>query len=70
VFAVASVFVVAVVSLLITRVATIAFELTGMSHEAARFQARFCERLDDLRLRAEGVVVLGIERPGAGERDR
>jgi hypothetical protein len=40
VFAVASVFVVAVVSLLIARVATLAFVLTGMSREAARFQAR------------------------------
>lgn len=38
--AVASVVVVAVVSLLITRVATLAFVLTGMSQEAARFQAR------------------------------
>lgn len=38
--AVASVLVVAFVSLLITRVATLAFVLTGMSHEAARFQAR------------------------------
>ena len=40
VIAVASVFLVAVLSLLITRVATLAFVLTGMSQEAARFQAR------------------------------
>lgn len=38
--AVASVFIVACVSLLITRVATLALVLTGMSQEAARFQAR------------------------------
>ncbi len=38
--AVVSLFAVAVVSLLITRVATVAFVLTGMSQEAARFQAR------------------------------
>ena len=38
--AVGSVVVVAVISLLITRVATLAFVLTGMSAEAARFQAR------------------------------
>lgn len=38
--AVVTVFIVAVVSLLITRVATIVFVLTGMSQEAARFQAR------------------------------
>lgn len=38
--AVASVFAVAVISLLITRVATLAFVLTGMSQDAARFQAR------------------------------
>lgn len=38
--AVASVFIVASVSLLITRVATLALVLTGMSQEAARFQAR------------------------------
>ena len=38
--AVASIFVVALISLLITRVATLAFVLTGMSQEAARFQAR------------------------------
>jgi len=40
VIAVASIVVVAVISLLITRVATMAFVLTGMSVEAARFQAR------------------------------
>lgn len=38
--AVASVFAVAVISLLITRVATLALVLTGMSSDAARFQAR------------------------------
>lgn len=38
--AVASVLVVALVSLLITRVATVALTLTGLSHEVARFQAR------------------------------
>jgi len=38
--AVGTVLVVAVISLLITRVATVAFVLTGMSQEAARFQAR------------------------------
>ena len=38
--AVATVVFVALISLVITRVATIAFVLTGMSHEAARFQAR------------------------------
>lgn len=38
--AVTSVFVIAVTSLLITRVATLALVLTGMSQEAARFQAR------------------------------
>lgn len=38
--AVASVLIVATVSLLITRVATLALVLTGMSQEAARFQAR------------------------------
>lgn len=38
--AVASIFIVAFVSLLISRVATLALVLTGMSHEAARFQAR------------------------------
>lgn len=38
--AVASVFAVAVISLVITRVATRALVLTGMSQEAARFQAR------------------------------
>jgi len=37
---VGTVLVVAVISLLITRVATVAFVLTGMSQEAARFQAR------------------------------
>ncbi len=36
----ASVFVVVLVSLVITRVATVALSLTGMSREAARFQAR------------------------------
>lgn len=38
--AISSVVVVILVSLLITRVATVAFVLTGMSREAARFQAR------------------------------
>lgn len=38
--AIITVFIVAVVSLLITRVATLALVLTGMSTEAARFQAR------------------------------
>lgn len=38
--AVASVLVVALVSLLITRVATVALTLTGLSREVARFQAR------------------------------
>jgi hypothetical protein len=38
--AVLTVFAVAVVSLLLTRVATLALVLTGMSREAARFQAR------------------------------
>jgi len=38
--ALATVFVVVVVSLLISRVATVALSLTGMSREAARFQAR------------------------------
>lgn len=38
--AVASIFSVAVISLVITRIATLAFVLTGMSTEAARFQAR------------------------------
>lgn len=38
--AVASVLIVATVSLLITRVATLALVLTGLSQEAARFQAR------------------------------
>lgn len=38
--AVATVFVVVVVSLLISRVATVALTLTGMSRESARFQAR------------------------------
>lgn len=38
--AVATVFIVVVVSLLISRVATVALTLTGMSREAARFQAR------------------------------
>jgi TrkA-C domain len=40
VIAVATIFAVAVISLLITRVATVAFVLTGMSREAARFQSR------------------------------
>lgn len=38
--ALVTVFVVVVVSLLISRVATVALSLTGMSREAARFQAR------------------------------
>ncbi len=38
--ALATVFVVVVVSLLVTRVATVALSLTGMSREMARFQAR------------------------------
>jgi len=38
--AVITVFIVAVVSLLITRIATLALVLTGMSTQAARFQAR------------------------------
>lgn len=38
--AVATIVIVAVISLLLTRVATLAFVLTGMSQEAARFQAR------------------------------
>lgn len=38
--AIITVFIVAVVSLLITRIATLALVLTGMSTEAARFQAR------------------------------
>jgi hypothetical protein len=38
--AIASLLVVILVSLLITRVATVAFTLTGLSTEAARFQAR------------------------------
>lgn len=38
--AIATVIVVMLVSLLITRVATVAFTLTGLSREAARFQAR------------------------------
>lgn len=38
--AVITVFIVAVLSLLITRIATLALVLTGMSNEAARFQAR------------------------------
>jgi Trk K+ transport system NAD-binding subunit len=40
VIAVATIFAVALISLLLTRVATIAFVLTGMSKEGARFQAR------------------------------
>jgi hypothetical protein len=40
VVALASVIVVALVSLLIARVATVALALTGLSREAARFQAR------------------------------
>jgi len=40
VLAAASVLIVATISLLITRVATLALVLTGMSQEAARFQAR------------------------------
>ena len=39
-FALATVFLVVVVSLLISRIATVALTLTGMSGEAARFQAR------------------------------
>lgn len=39
-FEVISLLVVLVMSLIITRVATVALALTGMSHEAARFQAR------------------------------
>lgn len=39
-FAVILLLVVALLSLLITRIATIALAVTGMSHEAARFQAR------------------------------
>lgn len=38
--AIGTVFLVALVSLLITRLATLALVLTGLSHEAARFQAR------------------------------
>jgi TrkA-C domain len=38
--ALVSVFIVLLVSLLVTRVATVALTLTGMSREAARFQAR------------------------------
>ena len=38
--AVATVFIVAVLSLLVTRIATLALTLTGLSSEAARFQAR------------------------------
>lgn len=38
--ALASLFIVIVVSLIVTRVATIALTLTGLSREAARFQAR------------------------------
>ncbi len=38
--ALASVFIVVLVSLLITKVATLALAMTGMSREAARFQAR------------------------------
>lgn len=38
--ALATVLVVVIVSLLIARIATVAFVLTGLSHEAARFQAR------------------------------
>ena len=38
--AVATIFVVVVVSLLISRIAAVALSLTGMSREAARFQAR------------------------------
>jgi hypothetical protein len=40
VYAIVLLIVVAVLSLLITRIATIALSVTGMSHEAARFQAR------------------------------
>ena len=38
--AIATVFVVVIVSLLVTRVATVALTLTGMSREMVRFQAR------------------------------
>src|SRR5919202_5031770 len=38
--ALASVFIVVLVSLLITRVGTVALSLTGLSTESARFQAR------------------------------
>src|SRR3954452_4553043 len=38
--ALASLFIVVLVSLLVTRIATVALDLTGMSHESARFQAR------------------------------
>jgi Trk K+ transport system NAD-binding subunit len=75
-----SVLVVLLVSLLVARVGTVALTLTGMSREAARFQARSAffgvgfttgeagiagRELGALTLRDAGIVVLGIHRPDA-----
>lgn len=61
--AVATVVIVAVTSLLITRVATLAFVLTGMSQEAARFQARSAlSGTGFTTAEAEGVVGHPVRR--------
>lgn len=61
--AIASVLVVAVISLLITRIATLAFVLTGMSYEAARFQARSAlSGTGFTTAEAEGVVNHPVRR--------
>ncbi|CAN5123937.1 TrkA C-terminal domain-containing protein [soil metagenome] len=61
--AVASVFVIAVTSLLITRIATLALVLTGMSQESARFQARSAlSGTGFTTAEAEGVVGHPVRR--------
>ncbi len=61
--ALASIFVVVLVSLLITRVATVALTLTGLSRESARFQARSAlSGVGFTTAEAEGVVNHPVRR--------
>lgn len=70
--AVLTLLVVILESMVITRIATIALMATGMTRESARFQARSAltgvdfttseSEFDELGLRTEGVIVLGVSR--------
>lgn len=70
--AVLTLLVVILESMVITRIATIALMATGLTRESARFQARSAltgvdfttseSEFDELGLRTEGVIVLGVSR--------